>query len=76
AGRAGAWLADVLFMALGYFAFVFPVLLAVKTWQIFRKRHLPWEWSGWLFSWRLTGLVLLVISGSVLAYIHFHAVSA
>ncbi|KUM34298.1 DNA translocase FtsK [Pseudomonas sp. EpS/L25] len=73
AGRAGAWLADVLFMALGYFAFVFPVLLAVKTWQIFRKRHLPWEWSGWLFSWRLTGLVLLVISGSVLAYIHFHA---
>ena len=76
AGRAGAWLADVLFMALGYFAFVFPVLLAVKTWQIFRKRHLPWEWSGWLFSWRLTGLVLLVISGSVLAYIHFHAASA
>jgi len=75
AGRAGAWLADVLFMALGYFAFVFPVLLAVKTWQIFRKRHLPWEWSGWLFSWRLTGLVLLVISGSVLAYIHFHAAS-
>ncbi|KTT23069.1 cell division protein FtsK [Pseudomonas oryzihabitans] len=75
AGRAGAWLADVLFMALGYFAFVFPVLLAVKTWQVFRKRHLPWEWSGWLFSWRLIGLVLLVISGSVLAYIHFHAAS-
>jgi S-DNA-T family DNA segregation ATPase FtsK/SpoIIIE len=27
AGRAGAWFADVLFMALGYFAYVFPGLL-------------------------------------------------
>jgi S-DNA-T family DNA segregation ATPase FtsK/SpoIIIE len=73
AGRAGAWLADVLFMALGYFAFVFPLLLAVKTWQVFRHRYMPWEWSGWLFSWRLTGLVFLILAGSALAYIHFHA---
>jgi S-DNA-T family DNA segregation ATPase FtsK/SpoIIIE len=73
AGRAGAWLADVLFMALGYFAFIFPLLLGVKTWQVFRHRYMPWEWSGWLFSWRLTGLVFLILAGSALAYIHFHA---
>ncbi|UVJ45836.1 DNA translocase FtsK [Pseudomonas sp. LS1212] len=73
AGRAGAWFADILFMVLGYFAYVFPLLLAVKTWQIFRQRHEPWQWSGWLFSWRLIGLVFLVLSGAALAHIHFHS---
>nr|MBF0682367.1 DNA translocase FtsK 4TM domain-containing protein [Pseudomonas sp.] len=71
AGRAGAWFADVLFMALGYFAFLFPLLLGIKTWQVFRARHQPWSWNGWLFSWRLIGLVFLILSGSALAYIHF-----
>ncbi len=72
AGRAGAYFADILFMVLGYFAYIFPLLLAVKTWQIFRERHQPWDWSGWLFSWRLIGLVFLVLSGAALAHIHFH----
>ncbi|MCG4455080.1 DNA translocase FtsK [Pseudomonas sp. MMS21-TM103] len=71
AGRAGAWFADILFMALGYFAYVFPLLLGVKTLQVFRDRHQPWQWSGWLFSWRLIGLVFLVLSGAALADIHF-----
>ena len=71
AGRAGAWFADVLFMVLGYFAFLFPLLLGIKTWQVFRARHQPWTWNGWLFSWRLIGLVFLILSGSALAYIHF-----
>ena len=73
AGRAGAFAADILFMVLGYFAYIFPLLLAVKTWQIFRQRHQPWQWSGWLFSWRLIGLVFLVLSGAALAHIHFHS---
>ncbi|MFS0826851.1 DNA translocase FtsK [Pseudomonas phoenicis] len=72
AGRAGAYLADVMFMVLGYFAYIFPLLLAIKTWQIFRERHQPWQWSGWLVSWRLIGLVFLVLSGAALAHIHFH----
>ncbi|MGN8249550.1 DNA translocase FtsK [Pseudomonas sp. SMV7] len=72
AGRAGAYFADILFMVLGYFAYIFPLLLAIKTWQIFRERHQPWDWSGWLFSWRLIGLVFLVLSGAALAHIHFH----
>ena len=76
AGRAGAWFADILFMALGYFAYVFPLLLGVKTLQVFRDRHQPWQWSGWLFSWRLIGLVFLVLSGAALADIHFDASSS
>ncbi len=71
AGRLGAWFADILFMALGYFAYVFPLLLAIKTLQVFRHRHEPIDWSGWLFSWRLIGLVFLVLSGAALADIHF-----
>jgi S-DNA-T family DNA segregation ATPase FtsK/SpoIIIE len=73
AGRAGSYVADILLMILGYFAYIFPVLLGVKTWQIFRQRHQPWEWSGWLVSWRTIGLVLLVLSGAALAYLHFHS---
>ncbi|MFC3606760.1 DNA translocase FtsK [Stutzerimonas tarimensis] len=73
AGRAGAWLADILFMVLGYFAYLFPLLLGLKAWQIFRARHLPWQWNGWLFSWRSVGLVVLVLSGAALADIHFSA---
>ncbi|WP_244650953.1 MULTISPECIES: DNA translocase FtsK [unclassified Pseudomonas] len=73
AGRAGAFAADILFMVLGYFAYIFPLLLAVKTWQIFRQRHESWQWSGWLFSWRLIGLVFLILSGAALAHIHFHS---
>ncbi|MFC5694619.1 DNA translocase FtsK [Pseudomonas sp. GCM10022186] len=71
AGRLGAWFADILFMALGYFAYIFPLLLAIKTLQVFRHRHEPIDWSGWLFSWRLIGLVFLVLSGAALADIHF-----
>lgn len=73
AGLVGAWSADWLFVALGYFAYLFPLLLASKAWQVFRQRHEPFDWSGWLFSWRMIGLVFLVLSGSALAYIHFHA---
>lgn len=72
-GPVGSYSADILFMILGYFAYIFPLLLAIKTWQIFRQRHEPWQWSGWLFSWRLIGLVFLVLSGAALAHIHFHA---
>ena len=72
-GPAGAYSADILFMVLGYFAYIFPLLLAIKAYQIFRERHQPWQWSGWLFSWRLVGLIFLVLSGAALAHIHFHS---
>lgn len=73
AGLVGAWCADILFVVLGYFAYLFPLLLAAKAWQVFRQRHQPFDWSGWLFSWRMIGLVFLVLSGSALADIHFLA---
>jgi S-DNA-T family DNA segregation ATPase FtsK/SpoIIIE len=70
-GSIGAWLSSALFGALGYFAYIFPLLLAAKTWQVFRTRNQPWHWNGWLFSWHSIGLVFLILSGAVLAHIHF-----
>ena len=72
-GRFGAWCADALFMTLGYFAYLFPLLLMVKTVQLYRQHKQPLDWSGWQFSWRLLGLVFLVLSGAALIQIHFAA---
>jgi S-DNA-T family DNA segregation ATPase FtsK/SpoIIIE len=72
-GSIGAWLSSALFGALGYFAYIFPLLLAAKTWQVFRTRNQPWHWNGWLFSWHSIGLVFLILSGSALGDIHFTA---
>ncbi|MGQ7958146.1 DNA translocase FtsK [Pseudomonas sp. SP16.1] len=72
-GSIGAWLSSALFGALGYFAYIFPLLLGVKTWQVFRTRNQPWHWNGWLFSWHSIGLVVLILSGAALGDIHFNA---
>ncbi|MFI8743620.1 DNA translocase FtsK [Pseudomonas sp. NPDC077186] len=72
-GSIGAWLSSALFGALGYFAYIFPLLLGIKTWQVFRTRNQPWHWNGWLFSWHSIGLVFLILSGAALGDIHFTA---
>jgi DNA segregation ATPase FtsK/SpoIIIE, S-DNA-T family len=71
-GRLGAWCANVLFFILGHFAYLFPLLLMVKVLQVFRHRHQAADWSGWLISWRVIGLLFLVLSGSALVDIHFN----
>ena len=69
-GRMGAWIADVLLLVLGYLAYLFPLIVAVKVWQMFRRRHLPFVWNGWLFSWRVIGFVLTLLAGTALAALH------
>ncbi|MBV2204579.1 MAG: DNA translocase FtsK 4TM domain-containing protein [Pseudomonas sp.] len=70
-GIIGARISSLLLGGLGYFAYLFPLLLGIRAWQIFRNRHLPWGWNGWLFVWHLSGLVLLIAAGTALAHIHF-----
>ncbi len=72
-GSIGAWLSSALFGALGYFAYIFPLLLGVKTLQVFRTRNQPWHFNGWMFSWHSIGLVFLILSGVALGDIHFAA---
>lgn len=75
-GRAGAWIADVLFLLFGYFAYLVPALLSLKALQVFVRRHQGWSFDGWRFTLRVLGLLLIVVSGAVLADIHFEKTQA
>ncbi len=70
-GYIGAWIADVLFSLLGYFAWLFPLVLMLKTLLVFQKRYQSFVWNGWLFALRACGFIFLLCSGSALAHIHF-----
>lgn len=72
-GYVGAWIADVLFSALGYCAWVFPLILMLKTFLAFKNRYTAPSWSAWLFILRTVSFALMLCSGAGLAYIHFSA---
>ncbi|PID42383.1 MAG: cell division protein FtsK [Gammaproteobacteria bacterium] len=63
-GRAGAWFASVLFYFFGHVAFLFPVLLAFRAWQLFlhRKLNAPVHWP--LFMLRFAGFVLILAAST------------
>jgi len=71
-GRTGAWLADLLFLLLGYCAWAIPLLLALKAVQIFRNRHQPWRWRPWLWTLRGFALLMLLLSVAALWDIYCH----
>jgi len=70
AGRAGAWIADLLFLLLGYCAWAIPLLFALKALQTFRHRHQSWRFAPWLWTLRLAALLLLILSIAALLDIH------
>ncbi len=70
-GYVGSWIADVLFSALGYFAWLFPLVLGLKTVLVFQNRYQHIVWNGWLFALRAVGFVLLLCSGAALTHLHF-----
>ena len=70
-GAIGAWVADVLFSVLGYFAWLFPLVLMLKTVLVFQNRYEAVVWNGWLFALRAFGFIFLLCSGAALAHVHF-----
>jgi S-DNA-T family DNA segregation ATPase FtsK/SpoIIIE len=70
-GRSGAWLADVLLLLFGYLAYLFPLLLGYKAVTIFRERKAAFDMNWEILALRATGVVLLLISATALASIHF-----
>jgi len=70
AGRAGAWVADLLLLLLGYCAWAIPFLFALKALQTFKNRHQPWRFRPWLWTLRLSALLLLMVSIAALLDIH------
>lgn len=72
-GPAGAWFADVAFLLFGLPAYLFPVLVLLAGVQLFRGRDpaAPRS-SGW---YKLTGVLLTVVTSCGLATLHFSAPS-
>jgi S-DNA-T family DNA segregation ATPase FtsK/SpoIIIE len=70
-GLTGAWVADVALLVFGYLAFVFPMILAFQSWQMFREREAPgFAWPVFLF--RSFGFGLTLVTGAALAALHFY----
>jgi S-DNA-T family DNA segregation ATPase FtsK/SpoIIIE len=66
-GPVGAWLADVFFALFGYMAYLFPSMLAFRAWRLFKSRYRPPAFDSLIFSLRVIGLVLVMISSTGLA---------
>ncbi|MDP7577220.1 MAG: DNA translocase FtsK 4TM domain-containing protein, partial [Pseudomonadales bacterium] len=71
-GVSGAWIADVLFFIFGYWAFVFPLLLACQAWLLFRDRKRPLAFSWTILGFRSFGFLLTISAGAGLAALHFY----
>jgi S-DNA-T family DNA segregation ATPase FtsK/SpoIIIE len=75
AGQAGAWFSDLCFYLFGYIAYMIPTMIACAGIQLFQGRA---EFRGlnyfqhWLWSFRVLGFVLAVLSGCGLANLHFN----
>jgi len=70
-GYVGAWFADVLLLLFGYLAYLVPVMVIYSGVLIYRERKQNGEFDGRVFSIRLSGFVLTLITGTALASIHF-----
>ncbi len=70
-GPIGAWFADIAFMFVGSFAYLFPVLVVAMGLLIYRRK--PKQWS---LSERLRvvfGFVFIFAAGSGLEHLHYAA---
>ena len=70
-GYVGAWFADVLLLLFGYLAYLVPVMVIYSGVLIYRERKQNGEFDGRVFSIRLAGFCLTLITGTALASIHF-----
>ncbi len=71
AGPAGAWLADVFFSLFGYMAYLFPALLALRAWNVFRAHRGEDQSFDWVvFVLRFVGLALVMLSATALTDMH------
>lgn len=73
AGATGAWVADVLYTLLGWFAFLLPVAFALLALRLFWTRRLPARVDRFTLGLRLSGFVLTLVAGCVLADLHVAA---
>jgi len=73
-GPMGAWFADVFLTLFGYWAYLFPIMLAYSGFIIFQdaRQNKPFNQRGFLFS--SIGFFITLIAGCGLASLHDHAI--
>lgn len=64
-GRVGAWISDLLYVAFGYIAFVFPAMLGYAAWRMLRHAGPVLDRRARLFG--SAGFLLTLIGGCGLA---------
>ena len=74
-GSYGAWLADFLLYLFGYLAYLFPAFLAYQVYQSFRESELAKGFSWSMFTLKVAGFLLVILSACGLATLHI-AISA
>jgi len=71
-GSLGAWLSDVFFSLLGCVAYLLPMLLALKAWNVFRThRDNKSGFDSLVFILRILGLTMVLVSATALAALHY-----
>ena len=52
-GKSGAWISDLFLFFFGYIAFIFPAILSLQAFEIFRDRDGKNEFDGAFFYYGL-----------------------
>ena len=71
AGRWGAWIADVLLYAFGYFGYLLPLVLLYAAWQLYQLSAEGRYFDPLGFATRIGGLVALFLGGTALGWMYF-----
>ncbi len=72
AGKAGAWLADILLYICGYLAYLFPFMFSYSAWQSFQKHKSDTEnHHSSLLYLKAMGFLLFLFAGTGIASLHF-----
>jgi S-DNA-T family DNA segregation ATPase FtsK/SpoIIIE len=70
-GPAGAWFADLAYMLFGRPAYLFPVMVLLMGWFLFRERSNPAPISRAVLATRIGGFLLTLATSCGLASLHF-----
>jgi len=70
-GRVGAWVADLFLVVFGRAAYLFPLMIGLGGWFVFRSKKLPEVRRRATFVWQLVGFAITVASTCGLAALHW-----
>lgn len=73
AGRVGAFSADLLLASFGYFAYIFPLLVAYWGIKVLRERRMKAGRSWPLFFIRLVGFLFIMMASTALMSVYIKA---